>query len=96
MYLHMEGKIKRIIFMRVIHAGNSGEMREKAEAAHQLWTRRTDGVLSKLSGSRLISFMMFANLTGNSCLRKAKDVFSHAFSDPAGEKRHSLKTGAGA
>ena len=28
--------------------------------------------------------MMFANLTGNSCLRKANDVLSHAFSEPEG------------
>lgn len=53
-----------------------------SKPAHQLWTRRTDGVLSKLSGNKLISFMMLANLTGSSCLRKAKDVFSHAFSEP--------------
>lgn len=26
--------------------------------------------------------MMLANRTGSSCLRKAKDVFSHAFSEP--------------
>lgn len=59
------------------------EEKEKSmKPAYQLWTSRTDGVLSKLSGNKLISFMMFANRTGNSCLRKANDVFSHAFSEP--------------
>ena len=58
--------------------------RVPTKAAYQPWTSRTDGVLSKLSGSKLISFMMFANLTGSSCLRKAKDVLSHAFSEPEG------------
>lgn len=56
--------------------------------AHQLWTKLTDEVLSRLSGSKLISFMMFASLTGSSCLRKAKDVFSHAFSEPEGRQKH--------
>lgn len=69
------------------HAGGTDQIwKRKATDAHQLWTKRTDGVLSKLSGNRLISFMMLANLTGNSCLRKAKEVFSHAFSEPEEQK----------
>lgn len=60
---------------------------KKGEPAYQLWTNRTDGVLNKLSGSKLISFMMLASLTGNSCLRKLKDVFTHAFSEPERETK---------
>lgn len=47
--------------------------------AYQLCTSCTDGVEMRRSGIRLISFMMLDSRTGSSCLRKAKDVFSHAF-----------------
>lgn len=82
MYLHVETK------PAFIHtqAGTDQIRKRKETDAHQLWTKRTDGVLSKLSGNRLISFMMLANLTGSSCLRKAKEVFSHAFSEPEEQK----------
>lgn len=49
---------------------------------HQPWTICTDGVVSSLSGSRLISFMMFESLTGSSCLRNTKEVFSQALMEP--------------
>lgn len=49
----------------------------------QLCTRRTEGVLSRLSGNKSISFIIFASLTGSSCLRNVNDVFTHAFSEPA-------------
>jgi len=48
----------------------------------QLCTRCTEGVLSRLSGNKSISFKIFASLTGSSCLRNVNDVFSHAFSEP--------------
>lgn len=53
------------------------------ELAYQLWTSWTDGVIIKWSGKRLISFKLLLSLTGSSCLRNVKDVFSHAFEDPA-------------
>lgn len=46
---------------------------------YQELTRFTDGIRSRLSGSKAISFMIFANLTGSSLRRKIYDVFSHAF-----------------
>lgn len=49
----------------------------------QLCTRRTEGVLRRLSGNKSISFIIFASLTGSSCLRNVNDVFAHAFSEPA-------------
>lgn len=49
---------------------------------HQLCTICTDGVVSSLSGNKLISFMMFDNLTGSSCRRNTKDVFSQALMEP--------------
>ena len=52
------------------------------KTTHQLCTICTDGVVSSLSGRRLISFMMLESLTGSSCLRKTKDVFSQALMDP--------------
>lgn len=54
----------------------------KRHCSYQLCTSWTEGVLRRLSGSRLISFIMFANLTGNSCRRNINEVFSQAFSDP--------------
>lgn len=54
----------------------------------QLWTRCTEGVLRRLSGSKSISFIIFASLTGSSCLRNVNDVFAHAFSEPAETKMH--------
>lgn len=51
---------------------------------HQPCTVCTEGVVSSLSGSRLISFMMLDSRTGSSCLKKAKDVFSQALMDPGG------------
>lgn len=48
----------------------------------QLCTRCTEGVLSRLSGNKSISFKIFASLTGSSCLRNVNDVFSQAFSEP--------------
>ena len=53
---------------------------------HQLCNLCTEGVVSSLSGRRFISFMMLDNLTGSSCLRNAKDVFSQALMDPAIKK----------
>lgn len=50
--------------------------------SYQLCTICTDGVVSSLSGNRLISFMMFDSLTGSSCLKKTKDVFSQALMEP--------------
>jgi hypothetical protein len=47
--------------------------------AYHVLTRFTLGVLSKLSGSKAISFIMFANRTGNSFLKKMNDLRSHAF-----------------
>lgn len=55
-----------------------------SQGSHQLCTSCTEGVLSTRSGSRLISFMMLARRTGNSCLRKVNDVFSQALLDPGG------------
>lgn len=52
----------------------------------QLCTRRTDGVLSRLSGNKSISFMIFASRTGSSCRRNVNDVFSQAFSEPGDER----------
>lgn len=54
----------------------------QAVLTYQLFTNCTDGVLSNLSGRRSISLSMFANLTGSSCLRKAKEVLSHPFVEP--------------
>lgn len=42
-----------------------------------------DGVPSSLSGRKSISFMMLASLTGSSCRRNTKEVFSHASAEPA-------------
>lgn len=47
--------------------------------AYHVLTSPTDSVLNKLSGSKAISFMMFAKRTGSSFLKKIKDFFSHAF-----------------
>ena len=57
---------------------------------YHLCTICTEGVVSSLSGSRLISFMMFESLTGSSCLRKTKEVFSQALMDPEPETRTRL------
>ncbi len=38
----------------------------------------TEGIWSRLAGSRLISFMMFATLTGTSFLTKSNDSSSVA------------------
>lgn len=89
MYLH-GGKIIFLYFTdwQELNTVNSLKLSgKKGEPAYQLWTNRTDGVLNKLSGSKLISFMMLASLTGNSCLRKLKDVFTHAFSEPERETK---------
>lgn len=50
---------------------------------YHFWTRRMDGWLSSLSGSRLTSRMVLARRTGSSLRRNMYDVFSHAFSLPA-------------
>lgn len=57
------------------------------QGSHQLCTSCTEGVLSTLSGSRFISFMMLARRTGSSCLRKVNEVFSQALLDPGGKER---------
>lgn len=49
---------------------------------YQLWTSFTEGVLKSCVGSKLISFMIFANLTGTSFRKNSKDVFSQALLDP--------------
>lgn len=49
---------------------------------YQLFTNRTDGVLSNLSGRSSISLSMFANLTGSSCRKNAKEVLSHPLVEP--------------
>lgn len=88
--LHVPGcKETKLQLLRCSFTGlptNSWERRQPRLPSYQLWTRRTDGVLSKLSGNKLISFMMLANRTGSSCRRKVKDVFSQAFSEPERQK----------
>lgn len=56
------------------------------QGSHQLCTSCTEGVPSTRSGSRLISFMMFARRTGSSCRRKVNEVFSQALLDPGGRE----------
>lgn len=46
---------------------------------YQSLTAITDGMRSRFSGRRAISFMMFANRTGSSLRRKMKDFCSDAF-----------------
>lgn len=59
---------------------------------NQLCTRCTEGVLRRLSGNKSISFIIFASLTGSSCLRNVNDVFAHAFSEPAKTNVQRQKT----
>lgn len=66
------------------------EVRGPIQGSHQLCTSCTEGVLSTRSGSRLISFMMLARRTGNSCLRKVNEVFSQALLDPGGRGKGEL------
>lgn len=65
---------------------NSTEIANTRRESYQLCTSWTEGVLRRLSGRRLISFIIFANLTGNSCRRNINEVFSQAFTDP--ETKH--------
>lgn len=60
------------------------EVQGASWGSHQLCTSCTEGVPSTRSGSRLISFMMLARRTGNSCLRNVKEVFSQALLEPEG------------
>lgn len=55
--------------------------------AHQLWTSWTEGVPSKWSGSRLISFMMLDKRTGSSWRRNTKEVRSQALIVPGERAR---------
>ena len=48
------------------------------DVMYKLLTIPTLGILNKCSGSRWISFIMFANLTGSSFLKNMKDLRSHA------------------
>lgn len=59
----------------------------QAVHTHQLLTNFTDGVLSNLSGRRSISFKMFANLTGSSCRKNAKEVLSHPLVEPMNKSK---------
>lgn len=54
----------------------------QAVFTYQLFTNCTEGVLSNLSGRSSISLSMFANLTGSSCRRNAKEVLSHPLVEP--------------
>lgn len=54
---------------------------------YQLFTNCTDGVPSNLSGRRSISFSMFANLTGSSCRKNAKEVLSHPLVEPMSKSK---------
>ena len=53
-------------------------------------TRETDGMQRRLSGRRLISFMMLASLTGNSLRRKWKDDSWHPVWLPVKRERNVL------
>lgn len=59
---------------------------------YQLFTNCTDGVPSNLSGRRSISFSMFANLTGSSCRKNAKEVLSHPLVEPMNKSKTRVST----
>lgn len=54
---------------------------------YQLFTNCTDGVPSSLSGRSSISLRMFANLTGSSCRKNAKEVLSHPLVEPTNKSK---------